>query len=83
MQNNERIVLDATLKEMISERAFRAELDNGHELIAFSERAPAQQGSLQANTGDRVEVCMSPYDMEKGEILPQAENQEVLKNESA
>jgi len=66
-ENKERILLDATLKCVICEHAFKAELANGHQFVAFLEKA--NRGRVRLNVGNQVKVEMSPYDMSKGRIL--------------
>jgi translation initiation factor IF-1 len=65
---SENFELDATLKAVLNNTAFRAELGNGHEFTAFAVRGAAEQAAgLQP--GARVRVEMSPYDMSRGRIL--------------
>jgi translation initiation factor IF-1 len=63
----ERFVLDAVVRSVINEKAFRAELGNGHEIVAF--RGCAGGPAPRRKPGDRVQVEMSPCDMSKGRIL--------------
>jgi translation initiation factor IF-1 len=62
---NERFLLDARIKSVITNRAFRAVLGNGHEFVAFlgagAEGEPTVPGAI-------VKVEMSPCDMSKGRI---------------
>ena len=62
----ERFLLDATIVGVISNRAFRASLANGHEFVAFRGATEAAAGLA---AGDRVRVEMSPCDMSKGRII--------------
>ena len=62
----ERFLLDATIVGVISDRAFRASLANGHEFVAFRGATEAAAGLA---AGDRVRVEMSPCDMSKGRII--------------
>ncbi len=65
---NENFALDATLKAVLNNTAFRAELVNGHEFTAYAGRgAELQAAGLQP--GARVRVEMSPYDMSRGRII--------------
>jgi translation initiation factor IF-1 len=65
---SELIVLDAQLAGMINNRAFRAVLGNGHDIVAFLPRgASASQTVLRA--GVTVKVRMSPFDMSRGEMI--------------
>jgi translation initiation factor IF-1 len=53
--------------EVISDRVFRVELSNGHRLVARQTRkAPA--GSVKLQTGDRVRMRISPFDLSSGRI---------------
>ena len=66
--NPELIVLDARLTGMINNRAFRAVLGNGHDIVAFLPReASASQPMLQV--GVMVKVRMSPFDMSQGQLI--------------
>lgn len=66
---SERFFLDATIRSVINVKAFRAVLDNGHELVAF--RGPKDRDAPPLSEGDRVRVEMSPCDMSKGRIVGQ------------
>lgn len=65
----ENIILDAHLVEMISNTAFRAILSNGHRLVVYSVRDQEVGAGLQVKVGDRVRVCLSPFDMGRGQIV--------------
>ncbi len=67
MSEDEKIVLDAKVTDVLSERAFRAQLRNGHGLVAFVAGAEGRQVAWAVN--DRVLVELSPFDMSKGRIL--------------
>lgn len=54
---------------MIKDGVFRAELANGHELVAYS-----KDDGGGARIGDMVRVQMSPYDMSKGLMLDRRES---------
>jgi translation initiation factor IF-1 len=74
MPKSELILLDATVTEVINNRAFRAILSNGHDIVAFLPgEITASQQSVRA--GVMVKVRMSPFDMSRGEmILEQVES---------
>ena len=65
MRNREHIVLDAKLVDVIGLSGFRAELKNGHRLVAYRRRTPGETGRRH-KVGETVRVEMSPYDMSKG-----------------
>ena len=59
------IVLDAKVLDVIGNAAFRAELANGHRLVAFL-RGAARAEAARIAPGDTVKVELSPFDMSKG-----------------
>ena len=67
--NDELIFLDARLTEMINTRAFRAELGNGHTLVAWSRSSASPEAGIPWQVGDRVRVRLSPFDMSVGEMV--------------
>ena len=68
MQKSELILLDAKVTEVINDRAFRAILGNGHDIVAhLPSGQPATQIALRV--GDAVKVRMSPFDMSRGEVI--------------
>ena len=69
----EDILLDAVITNMISCRAFRAELANGHEIVAILSKQASKGGAVEP--GDSVRVRMSPYDMSKGLIVGNERNE--------
>jgi translation initiation factor IF-1 len=74
----ETIVLDARINAVLHTRAFRAQLKNGHELVAYRPSAGAVHAGLQP--GDRVRIRVSPFDLSVGEILDT--ETEILGHES-
>ncbi len=77
MQNNNRILLDAQLLNMVDNTAFRAELRNGHQIVAFLKKSEKDEiGDLEP--GDGVSVAMSPYNMSVGRILRKIKQDEAL-----
>jgi translation initiation factor IF-1 len=63
-------VLDAEVREVISYKALRARLRNGHEFVAFFASGAE---AWTAAPGDRIAVEMSPCDMSKGRIAGRSE----------
>jgi len=72
LEKKEKILLDVKLIEVIHNGAFRAVLENGHQMVAYIPRHSHQVGSL--NIGDTVRICVSPFDMSRGAIAPLQEN---------
>ncbi len=66
MHNRELIVVDVKLVAVIDNNAFRAQLPNGHGLVAFRRRG--EQGTA-LQPGQTVQVRMSPFDMSVGEVV--------------
>lgn len=69
MSKKEHIRLDAHLQSVIGTASFRAKLANGHEIVAYADRADRTAMDGAYGPGDRVTVEMSPFDMSKGRIL--------------
>lgn len=67
-ERKETIVLDAKVLDVLGSGAFRAELANGHRLVAFL-KGPAKRAAGRIAPGDTVRVEMSPFDMSKGCII--------------
>lgn len=65
MTNGEWFVLDAEVCVVISLKALRARLPNGHEFVAFF---ASESEARPVSPGDRITVDMSPCDMSKGRI---------------
>jgi len=58
---------DATIIEALSNAMFRAELENGHILIAHIS-GKMRMHYIKILPGDKVKIEMSPYDLSKGRI---------------
>ena len=67
MHEKEIIRLDARVVGVIGISAFRAELANGHRIVAFL-GGPDKEKSASLGRGEVVQVEMSPYDMSRGRI---------------
>ena len=60
MAKEDLIETTATVTEVLPDARYRVKLDNGYELIAYT------NGKILA--GDKVSLEISPYDMTKGRI---------------
>ena len=67
MDKKETILLEACVVNVIDKHAFDAELGNGHRFVAFLRRDDFKKEHPQV--GATVMVELSPYDMSKGRIL--------------
>ena len=59
----ETILLDARLLAMIDKHAFHAELENGHQVVAFFNSKDFKKINKE------VKIELSPFDMSKGRII--------------
>ncbi len=66
-EKEETIKLDARIVAVLHTRAFRALLDNGHEITAYRRSVGGYHATVQP--GDRVCLRVSPFDFSAGEIL--------------
>jgi len=55
------------VNEVLPDTRFRATLDNGHELIAYS-AGKLRKSHIRILAGDMVSLELSPYDLSKGRI---------------
>lgn len=51
-----------------SDRAYDAELPNGHRLVAFVTRRDADR-KITIETGLRINLRLSPFDLSKGQVV--------------
>jgi len=54
--------------EMLPDARYRVQLDNGHELVAYT-AGRMKKNRIKTLAGDRVTVEISPYDLEKGRLI--------------
>ena len=67
MPKQSAIEKEGTIIEALSNAMFRAELDNGHVIIAHIS-GKMRMHYIRILPGDKVRVEMSPYDLTKGRI---------------
>jgi translation initiation factor IF-1 len=60
--------VEARVTEVLANGTFRAELKNGHCLIAFV-AGKAKKNFTGLKTGDKVKLQLTPYDLSVGRIL--------------
>ena len=68
MPKEEPITVNAVIKEALPNAVFRAQLDNGHEIIAHVS-GKMRRHFIRITEGDNVTVELSPYDLTKGRII--------------
>jgi translation initiation factor IF-1 len=62
------IQFEGTIIEVLPNQMFKVELDNGH-LVTCYTGGKMRQFRIRMVQGDRVQVEMTPYDLEKGRII--------------
>jgi len=62
------LVLDGQIEEVLPDGRFRVLLDNDHRIIAYT-AGKMRRYRIRSVAGDRVQVEMTPYDLEKGRII--------------
>jgi translation initiation factor IF-1 len=67
MGKQDLIVQDGIITEALSNAMFRVKLENGHELIAHIS-GKMRMNYIKILPGDKVQIEMSPYDLNKGRI---------------
>jgi translation initiation factor IF-1 len=67
MAKQDLIKQDGTIIEALSNAMFRVKLENGHELIAHIS-GKMRMHYIKILPGDKVQLEMSPYDLNKGRI---------------
>jgi translation initiation factor IF-1 len=64
----EKIEMEGEVTEALRGRMFRVQLDNGHELIAYT-AGKMRRYRIRMAPGDRISVQVSPYDLSRGRIV--------------
>ena len=67
MAKKESIEVEATVLEALPNASFRAELANGHEVLAYIS-GKIRVHYIRILPGDRVLVELSPYDLTRGRV---------------
>ena len=68
MPKEEKITLDAVVKEALPDTRFMVELENGQQILAYIS-GRMRKFYIRILPGDKVKVELSPYDMSKGRIV--------------
>ncbi len=68
MPKEEPIEVIATIVETLPNAMFRAELDNGHKILAHVS-GKMRMNFIKILPGDKVTVQLSPYDLSRGRIV--------------
>jgi translation initiation factor IF-1 len=68
MAKEDVMVFEGIIEEVLPEGRFRVLLDNSHRILAYT-AGRMRRYRIRSLAGDRVQVEMSPYDIEKGRII--------------
>ncbi|MBD3762078.1 translation initiation factor IF-1 [Sphingomonadaceae bacterium G21617-S1] len=68
MAKEDLMVLDGQIEEILPDGRFRVHLENGHRLVAYT-AGKMRRFRIRSVVGDRVQVEMTPYDLDKGRII--------------
>jgi translation initiation factor IF-1 len=68
MAKQTNITVEGVITEALGNLIFRAELDNGHTVVAHLS-GKIRLNSIQILPGDFVQMEMSPYDLSKARIV--------------
>ena len=69
MSKEEIIKVDGKVLEVLPNAMFRVQIDNTDHTILVYTTGKMRKKRIKIMQGDRVEVEMSPYDMERGRIV--------------
>jgi translation initiation factor IF-1 len=67
MAKEELLEMNGLVAEVLPDSRFRVDLDNGHQLIAYTS-GKMRQHHIRILAGDKVTLELSPYDLSKGRI---------------
>jgi len=62
------MTLDGLIDEILPDGRFRVLLENDHRIIAYT-AGRMRRHRIRSVVGDRVQVEMTPYDLDKGRII--------------
>lgn len=67
LAKEEGIVVDGHVTEVLPDRKYRVELENGHVVLAYG-AGKMTKFKIRVMVGDRVTLSLSPYDLTRGRI---------------
>lgn len=68
MAKEEALKFNGTVEDVLGNSMFRVKLDNGHSVTAYI-GGKMRKFTIKILLGDKVEVEMSPYDLDKARII--------------
>lgn len=79
MGKEELLEFKGRILELLPNATFRVQLENGHEIIAYTS-GKMRKNRIRILAGDDVTVEMTPYDLSKGRVIHRAKV-EPIKND--
>ncbi len=67
LAKEELLEFSGVVTELLPNATFRVELENGHEIIAYT-AGKMRKNRIRVLAGDKVTIEMTPYDLSKGRI---------------
>jgi translation initiation factor IF-1 len=67
MAKEEGIEMDGQVTEVLPDRMYRVQLENGHTVLAYA-AGKMSKFKIRVLEGDRVTLVLSPYDLTRGRI---------------
>lgn len=68
MAKEELMTLDGVVEELLPDGRFRVRLENEHCVIVYT-AGKMRRYRIRTLVGDRVQIEMSPYDLDKGRLV--------------
>lgn len=68
MAKEDALKFNGTVEDVLGNSMFRVKLDNGHSVTAYI-GGKMRKFTIKILLGDKVEVEMSPYDLDKARIV--------------
>ena len=68
MAKQEGIEMEGVVTDVLPDRMYRVELENGHEVLAYA-AGKMSKYKIRVLEGDRVTLVLSPYDLTRGRIV--------------
>jgi translation initiation factor IF-1 len=68
MAKEDLMTFDGLIDEILPDGRFRVLLENDHKIIAYT-AGRMRRNRIRSVVGDRVQVEMTPYDLDKGRII--------------
>jgi translation initiation factor IF-1 len=76
MMKEQLLEMQGQVIEILPDSRFRVNLDNGHQLVAYT-AGKMRQHHIRILAGDKVTLELSPYDLSKGRITFRHLNRQV------